>query len=124
MATAKKTETESTEPARLKLDLDTLTLGDLEAYEDATGDSLLDLLAPKPVIDPKTGKKVADPDDPKGRPLMETKMTTKALIAIAFVSARRENPTVTMDEIRALPLEQLDMGEEETPDPTESADDK
>src|SRR5438093_651819 len=78
------TEVEAqTAPAKRKITIkmDGLTLGDMIAFEDVTGQDITETLAPRVVKDPKTGKAVADPDDPKGRPLMETppiKMRTMA----------------------------------------------
>lgn len=59
------------------LDLDSMTLGELEAIED-----------------------VAGAEAAKG--MMAGQMTAKALIAVAYVVRRRDDPEFTLDQARAL----------------------
>lgn len=117
MATAKKVETTK---HKVSLNLDEMTLGDMEAFEDVTGKTFEELLAPKPVLD-ENGRKVPDPDDPKGRPLMETKMSMKALVGLAYVALRKENPDITIQQVRDMPLDSFDFDVEGEVDPTEAA---
>lgn len=120
MAAAKKTV--ETTKHKVSLNLDTMTLGDMEAFEDATGKTVDELLSPKPVLD-ENGRKVPDPDDPKGRPLMEIKMSMKALVGLAYVALRKENPDITIQQVRDMPLDDFDFDVEEgEADPTATAE--
>ena len=69
------------------LDVDSLTFGEVEVIEDATGKGFGDL----------------DFD------------SAKALMALALVAMRRKNPLATLDDIRALPLSAIQPVEEESP---------
>lgn len=112
-------------PRKISLDIDALTLGDLELFEDACGGDLMTALTPEVVRDPKTGKPVPDPDDPKHRPLMAVKMTAKTMLGLVYVSLKREDPDMTVAQVRAMPLNELDFSLEgfsdgdSEPDPTE-----
>jgi hypothetical protein len=83
----------------LKIDPEDLTIGDLEDFEDIVGMSFDDAMAP----------------GPDGKP----KVTTKALKALVFLSKRREDPTFTLDDARAIKVSELQVGSEE--DPTAAA---
>lgn len=94
---------------KVTLVLDDLTLGDMEAYEDATGCNLLEDLTPKPVIDPETKMPVKDPDDDKGRPLMRVRISSATHTALIYLGLKREDPTVTIDQVRAMKLTDIDF---------------
>lgn len=110
---------------KLKLSMDDLTLGDMELFEEATGQDMMDVLKPRPVIDDATGRPVKDPNDPKGRPLMEAKVTSKAFLGLVFIALRRENPKLTIAEVKRMKLSDIDLdveqsaGEGSDVDPTE-----
>ena len=59
------------------LDLDSMTLGELEVIEEVAGPEAVMLL-------------------------MAKQMTTKALIAVAYVVKRRDNPEFTLEDAKAL----------------------
>lgn len=61
----------------IELDLDRMTLGELEAIED-----------------------ILSPEDYQR--LLNGQTSTKALIAIAYVIKRRDNPAFTMDDARSI----------------------
>lgn len=107
---------------KLKLSMDDLTLGDMELFEDATGQDILEALKPRPVIDETTGMPVKDPDDPKGRPLMEARVTSRVFVGLVYIALHRENPAITLAEVKALPLKEIDLDLEESADenPTEA----
>jgi hypothetical protein len=88
---------------KVSLNMDDLTLGDLEDFEKITGLDLMQALTPKPVLDPATGKTVPDPDPAKkGRPLMAAQIPTKALTGMIFLSIRADNPDITYDEVKRM----------------------
>lgn len=109
---------------KLRLSMDELTLGDMEAFEDATGKDIMEVLKPRPVIDEVTGRPVKDPDDPKGRPLMQAQVTAKAFVGLVYLALRRDNPDLTVAEVKALKLSEIDFDLEQSaePDPTEVSD--
>lgn len=98
------------EKIKLSVNLDTMKFGELELFEDVTGRSLDDLVRMKPVIDEVTGKYVPDPDDPKGKPLMRAEMTSKALMAMVLIAMRREDKSVTIDQVREMSMNDIDFG--------------
>lgn len=109
---------------KITLVLDDLSLGDFEAFEEATGLNLVDELQPRMVIDPRTKMPVKDPESDKGRPLMQVKISTATHLGLIYLGLRREDPSVTMDDVRKLRPADLDfdlrIGE---PSPLEKADD-
>lgn len=114
---------------KLKLSMDDLTLGDMEAFEEATGKDIMEVLKPRPVIDEVTGRPVKDPDDPKGRPLMAAQVTSKAFIGLVYIAMRRENPDVTMADVKNMALSDIDFDIEQSEgdseaDPTAPSDDE
>jgi hypothetical protein len=116
----------STEKMKLRLSVDDLSLGDMEAFEDATGKDIMEVLKPVPVIDEETGRPLKDPDDPKGRPLMQAKVTTKAFVGLVYLALRRENPDLTIDDVRQMKLSAIDFDIDdgtatETLDPTDES---
>lgn len=112
MATPKKDE-----KRKITLNLDNMTLGDMEDFEDATGKTVEELLGSEPVLD-ENGRKVADPDDPKGRPLMKTKVSMRAMVGLIYISLKKDNPSITPADVRAMPINDFEFEE----DPTEAAE--
>lgn len=114
---------------KVSMNMDDLTFGELELFEDVTGLVMSDAVKTEIVRD-KNGNKVADPDDPKGRPLTETKMGVKAMMGMVFLSMRRSDPSITWEQIRQMKLSDVDLQleendgesgkEEETPSSDES----
>ncbi|MEU9975088.1 hypothetical protein [Streptomyces sp. NPDC051014] len=89
----------------LRIDPDVLTIGDLEDFEDVVGAAIYDVLSPRPVIGPD-GKKVLDE---KGRPELETKIPTKALKALIWISQRAENPSFSLEDARNVRVSALEL---------------
>lgn len=107
---------------KLKLSMDDLTLEDMELFEEATGQDILEALKPRPVIDDTTGMPVKDPDDSKGRPLMEARVTSRVFVGLVYIARHRENPDITLKEVKATKLSEIDLDLEESTDenPTEA----
>jgi len=109
---------------KISMNMDELTFGELELFEDVTGLVMSDAIKTEIVRD-KNGNKVPDPDDPKGRPLTETKMGVKAMMGLVFISIKRDDPDVTWDQVRAMKLSDIDFelmeadeeGKDEVADP-------
>lgn len=93
---------------KVALNMDDITFGELELFEGATGLVLSDAIKQEIVRD-KDGRPVPDPDDPKGRPLKEVKMSTAAMTGMIFIALRRDNPDLTMDDVRALKMSDVDL---------------
>jgi hypothetical protein len=93
------------ETVALRIDPDILTIGDLEDFEDTVGVALYDVLQPKPVIGPD-GKKILDE---KGRPEMQTQISTKALKALIWITQRIDKPEFTLDDARRVRVSELEL---------------
>lgn len=100
---------------KVSMNMDDLTFGELEVFEDVTGMVMSDAVRTEFVRD-KNGNKVADPDDPKGRPLTETKMGVKAMMGMVFLSMRRDDPTVTWEQVQGMKLSDVDLELQENDD--------
>lgn len=111
---------------KISINMDDLTFGELEKFEEVTGLVMSDAIKTENVRD-KDGRLVADPDDPKGRPLTETKMGVKAMMGMVFISLQRSNPEITWEQVRQMKLSDIDFemleevdeegkDEEETPE--------
>jgi hypothetical protein len=110
---------------KLRLSMDDLTLGEMELFEEATGQDILEALKPKPVIDEATGRPKKDPNDKKGRPLMEAQVTSKVFVGLVYIALRRDNPDLTLAEVKSMPLKDIDFDIEESAsdaNPTDAPD--
>lgn len=97
---------------KISMNMDDLTFGELETFEEVTGLVMSDAIKTEFVRD-KDGRRVADPDDPKGRPLTETKMGVRAMMGLIYLSLRRDNPDITWDEVKKMRLSDVDFNLEE-----------
>jgi hypothetical protein len=93
------------ETVALRIDPDVLTIGDLEDFEDVVGKPLYDVLQPKPVYGPD-GKKLLDE---KGRPELQTQISSKALKALIWISQRAEKPGFSLDDARSVKVSALEL---------------
>ena len=91
----------------LKLDPEDLSIGDLEDFEDITGQSLTEALKARPVID-SDGNRMFDE---KGRPLSEAQLSAKVIKALVFVTKRRDNPAFTLEDARHVRISELKFSE-------------
>lgn len=96
------------EKQKIRLGMDDLTLGDLEAFEEACGGDLMEALTPVIVRD-ENGRPVKDPDDDKGRPLKQIKVNAKTMVGLVYVAMRKQNEDITLAEVKRIPLSQLDF---------------
>jgi hypothetical protein len=104
---------------KVSMNMDDLTFGEMELFEEVTGLIMSDAIKTEIVRDPKTGMPLPDPDDPKGRPLKETKMGVKAMMGMVYIAMRRDNPDVTFEDVRTLKLSEVDMDLREDADEQE-----
>lgn len=100
----------------IDLNPDELTLGDLELFEEATGLDLMEALKPIVERDPETDMPIPDPDNP-GKPKMTVKMTAKAFLGLIYVVVKREDPTVTVADLRKMKLNDFEFNLD-LPNPT------
>ena len=86
MADKKKAEDTSAEPEKISLtiDIEDLTLDEVEEIEEITGESLDNMAAVR-----------------KGRMLK----------ALAFIILRRDRPDITLEEVGAMKMGEIDLGE-------------
>lgn len=96
----------------LHVDPDDLTLGELDDFEQAVGESFEVMLRGRPVKD-DDGRVVVDPRTKK--PKREVQPTFKQVIALVWIAKRREDPTFTIEQARHIKLAELQIGQ--TPDP-------
>lgn len=125
MTTTKKTVAASKPLRKISLDMDGLTLGDLEAFEEAVGGDLMKALTPTLVRD-ENGRPVPDFKDPKHRPLKEIKVNAKTMVGLVWIALRKDEPELTLAEVKAMPLSSLEFdlegadASDPTPSPEES----
>jgi len=93
---------------KISINMDDLTFGELEEFENVTGLVMSEAIKTEFVRDHQ-GNKLPDPDDPKGRPLTETKMSVKAMMGMVYLSMRRDNPDVTFGTVRQMKLSDIDF---------------
>lgn len=95
---------------KVHMDPNSLTIGDMELFEDMTGLDLMEVLKPVPVIDEETGMPVPDPDpEKKGRPLMTVEVSSKAFRALLFVALKKDDADLTLEQFRALKLSEFEF---------------
>lgn len=99
--------TESTK-VKISMNMDDMTFGDMEIFENVTGLVMSDAIRTDIVRDP-SGRAVPDPDDPKGRPLKETKMSVKAMMGMVYISMLRDNPELTFADVRKIKMADIDF---------------
>lgn len=105
----------------LTINPETLTIGDLEDFEDVVGKPIDEALKPVRVYDtdellengkpnPSFGKAVMvdDPDNPgRKRPATEIKVSTKVLKALVWISKRADKPDFTLADARKVRIAEL-----------------
>lgn len=89
---------------KFTVDPDSFTLGDMEDFEDITGQTLQAAIKPVPVFDDETGERVKDD---KGRPVSAANMRAKVLTALVWIAARAENPELTLADARKIKVTEL-----------------
>lgn len=113
----------SDEKKKISMNMDELTFGEMEMFETVTGLIMSEAIKTEIVRD-KDGRPVPDPDDPRGRPLKETRMGVKAMMGMVYISMHRENPDVTFEDVRKIKISDVDLDltedvEEGKEEPTE-----
>lgn len=94
---------------KVSMNMDDLTFGELETFENVTGMVMSEAVRTVIVTDPNTGRPIADPEDPKGRPLKETRMSVKAMMGMVYISMLRDNPQATFEEVRNIKMSDIEM---------------
>lgn len=97
------------EKLKVTLNIDDLSFEELEEFEDLTGTVMTDAIGSTIVRDPKTGRAVPDPDDPKGKPLREVRMSAKTLGCFIYLGLHRTNPEITYPEVRKMKMADIDF---------------
>lgn len=97
------------EKMKIQMNMDDLTFGELEEFENITGLILSEAMKSEIVRDPKTGQAVPDPEDPKGRPLRETRMSVKTMMGLVYIVLKRDNPDITFDEVKKIRVNDIDF---------------
>jgi len=102
-------EVEKPTKHKVTMNMDDMTFGELEDFETVTGLVMSEAVKTVVVTDPKTGRVIPDPEDPKGRPLKETRMSVKAMMGMVFISMRRDNPEITFDDVKKIKISDVDL---------------
>lgn len=87
----------------LRLNPDDLTLGDLEDFEEYTGQNIDEVVKPVPVVN-ADGNRVFDA---KGRPEMTVKVSTKAVVCLVWLIHRRTDPSFSITDARNVKVSAL-----------------
>lgn len=93
---------------KVSMDMDDLTFGELEEFENVTGLVMSDAVRSEIVRD-SNGHPLPDPDDPKGRPLKQVKMGVKAMMGMVYLAMKRGNPDVSFEDIRRMKMSEIDF---------------
>jgi hypothetical protein len=96
------------EKLKVSLDMDDMTFGELELFETVTGLTMSDAVR-QDIVRDKDGRPVADPDDPKGRPLREMKMSAKAMMGMIWLALRRQDPGKSFEDVRNLKMNDIEF---------------
>jgi hypothetical protein len=91
----------------LNLDPEDLSIGDLEDFEEITGQALTEALKAKPVLDADGNRQF----DAKGRPLSEAQLSARVIKALVYLTKRRDNPAFTLDDARHVRISELRFAE-------------
>lgn len=110
---------------KLVVDPNSMTIGDLEDFEDACGMSM-DKAFKSVVVRDEEGNVVYDEPDAKGirRPKTEVQVSAKVLKTLVWIVKRADNPEFTLDDARSVKISELELtgtDEDEQSDPTEAA---
>lgn len=107
----------SDDKIRLVVDEDDFTIGDLEDFEEITGESLESVLQGEVALDEDGNKKF----DEKGRPLREMKVSAKVVKALVYIIRRREVPGFTLEDARNVKLSSIEWADSSEPDPKDES---
>lgn len=88
----------------LSIDENEFTIGDLEDFEDACGQSLMEVLRPKAVLDDDGNKQF----DESGRPVTQSEIPLKGLKALIWIVKRREVPGFSLEDARNVKVSALE----------------
>jgi len=105
--------------ASLNIDPNSMTIGDLDDFEQIVGKPMQEALAERPVIDPDTGEPQRDK---RGRLVRKVQPSAKSMLALVYIARRKTDPGFTLEDARQVPISELtaDEGEaSEAPDPKE-----
>lgn len=98
------------EKTKITINANKLTLGDLDDFESVVGKSFSKAVREVSIVD-DDGNVVRDQ---KGRPLKEVDMSAKAMVALVWISQRKKDPAFTLDDARAVSLDDIESEEEDT----------
>lgn len=105
----------------IRFNPDEMTLGDLETFEEIVGKPLDEAITERVVRDPETNKPLRDE---KGKPKREARAGAKAIVAMVYLTKRRDNPDYTLEDARAVKVSELVIegdDEEKGANPTAAA---
>jgi len=89
----------------LRLDLNALTIGDLEDFAEATGTDLEEAMRPRKLRD-GDGDLILTDD---GKPQWVTTHSPTTLRALVWLAQRKTDPTFTYDDARDILVAELDL---------------
>jgi hypothetical protein len=97
----------------IRFNPDDMTLGDMDDFEQAAGMPLDEAVRARPVLD-EDGKRVVDED---GRPVTEARMSAKVMIALVWITQRRQDPAFTLAAARNVRVSSIKLSgrDEQTP---------
>jgi hypothetical protein len=108
---------------RIEFGESSMTLGDMEEFEEITGKSFSDAMRRVKVIDPETGTQAIDPDpEAKGKGLWTYEMSMKGVAAIIYVALKKENPETTLADVKAMHLDDFELVSADPTPPGASSD--
>ena len=93
----------------LRLDLNDLTIGDLEDFGEATGTALDDAMRPRKLRDGDGDLILTDDEQGGGKPQWVTMPTPTTLRALVWLAQRKTDPDFTYDDARDVLVAELNL---------------
>jgi len=98
-----------TRKVSLRLDLNDLTIGDLEDFGEATGTALDDAMRPRKLRDGDGDLILTDDEQGGGKPQWVTMPTPTTLRALVWLAQRKTDPDFTYDDARDVLVAELNL---------------
>lgn len=109
-----------TEKRKIQFNEDDMTLGDMEEFEEIVGKTFSEAMKRVKVLD-DDGNHMKDPDpEAKGKGLYTYTMSMKGMTAIVYLALRKEDPDITLADVRKLRMTDFELENPKDPQSAES----
>lgn len=105
------------EKQNITFDPDEWTLGDLDDFESIAGVTLDEALTPTTVRGPRGDVEKNE----RGKPIKAVRMSAKVMLAIVYISLRKDDPALTIEAAKQIKVGALVMGGDDSPEEQSAA---